>query len=227
MGPGSSSTANLTVRQLRHDSLVARDGWVGRVRDVYFDDDRWTVRHVVVHIGGFGGWLRGRDVLIPPEAIDLRAWNKGILRSDLTREQVRQSPDAESDWPMNRQLELAHAIRLGYPYYWSTPALWGAIDRTPGEPENAARALLRRSNPHLESARALIGWRIETRDAELGELRDFVVDEHVWTIAGIMVRCRAPRRAETLRLAPALVERVDWSQHKLYLHATERSLSSR
>jgi len=33
---------------------------------VYFDDEKWTIRHLVVDTGG---WLSGRKVLISPRSV--------------------------------------------------------------------------------------------------------------------------------------------------------------
>ena len=44
-----------TVSTLEHLGIHARDGDIGRVGDVLFDDQTWTVRYLVVRTGG---WLR-------------------------------------------------------------------------------------------------------------------------------------------------------------------------
>lgn len=66
------------VEDLRGDAIVARDGRVGSLEDVYFDDERWAVRYFVVDTGN---WLPGRQVLISPAL-------------NLTREQVRNAQQA-------------------------------------------------------------------------------------------------------------------------------------
>ncbi|MBU1395949.1 MAG: PRC-barrel domain-containing protein, partial [Gammaproteobacteria bacterium] len=53
-------------RDLKDYVLLARDGEIGRIEQVYFDDQQWDVRYFVVHTGG---WLLGRDVLIAPRAV--------------------------------------------------------------------------------------------------------------------------------------------------------------
>jgi sporulation protein YlmC with PRC-barrel domain len=47
-------------------AIAAKDGDIGRIKDVYFDDHEWTIRHLVVDTGG---WLTGRKVLVPPNAV--------------------------------------------------------------------------------------------------------------------------------------------------------------
>lgn len=42
---------------------------IGRVHDLYFDDETWTIRYIVVETGAF---LPGRKVLISPAALQAR-----------------------------------------------------------------------------------------------------------------------------------------------------------
>lgn len=39
------------MQDLKGDDIVARDGRIGSVDDVYFDDARWAVRYLVVDTG--------------------------------------------------------------------------------------------------------------------------------------------------------------------------------
>ena len=54
-----------TVSQLTAYSIGAKDGDIGRVDDVLFDDKLWTVRYVVADTAK---WLPGRRVVISPIA---------------------------------------------------------------------------------------------------------------------------------------------------------------
>ena len=112
-----------TIKELQGDTVMAADGTIGLVDDVYFDDERWGVRYFVVDTGG---WLPGKRVLVSPASVDGEASGGDQLRVRLTREQVERAPDAESDRPVSRQMELKHAAHFGYPYYWNGPLLWGA-----------------------------------------------------------------------------------------------------
>jgi len=54
------------LRELIGFHLEARDGEIGKLKQIYFDDQRWTVRYFVVHTGS---WLSGQDVLIVPSVV--------------------------------------------------------------------------------------------------------------------------------------------------------------
>ena len=69
-------------------TLHATDGVIGRVRDLYFDDHRWTVRYVVADTRR---WLPDRTVLISPIWVRAIDWRGSRLDLDLTRDRVRKS----------------------------------------------------------------------------------------------------------------------------------------
>ena len=47
------------AKDLRNLVIAARDGDLGKVKDLYFDDAHWTIRHIEADTGG---WLTGRRV---------------------------------------------------------------------------------------------------------------------------------------------------------------------
>lgn len=49
------------AKDLIGHAIHATDGDIGKVVDLYFDDERWAIRYLVVDTGG---WLTGRKVLI-------------------------------------------------------------------------------------------------------------------------------------------------------------------
>ena len=100
------------VSDLRGDKIAARDGEIGKLDQVYFDDDDWHVRYLVVDTGG---WLSGRKVLVSPASIDRSKSSDHALAVGLTREQVKHSPGIDADKPVSRQYEEAHARYYGYP----------------------------------------------------------------------------------------------------------------
>ena len=54
------------VKSILNYKILATDGEIGSVQDLYFDDHSWTIRYLVVDTGT---WLPGRQVLISPRSI--------------------------------------------------------------------------------------------------------------------------------------------------------------
>lgn len=82
------------MKDLRGDALAARDGEIGSVKDLCFDDASWTLRYFVVDTGR---WLPGRKVLIPPQAVSRERREDGALPVELTRDEVENSPSADAE----------------------------------------------------------------------------------------------------------------------------------
>jgi sporulation protein YlmC with PRC-barrel domain len=80
-----------TVRELRGEKIAARDGLIGSVDDVYFDDEEWAVRYLAVDTGR---WLPGRRLLVPPASVDTALSSQRKIRLALTREELEAMPTA-------------------------------------------------------------------------------------------------------------------------------------
>jgi len=103
-----------SINDLKNYSIDATDGNVGDVKDFLFDDLAWVIRYFVVETGI---WLSSRKVLISPIAILEPNWEETILPVLLTREQVRDSPDINTDKPVCRQNEMDYFRHYGCMYY--------------------------------------------------------------------------------------------------------------
>ena len=90
------------VTSLNGYSLQATDGELGKVKDVFFDDEKWTIRYLVVETGS---WLNSRQVLISPYSIAGVDEVDEAIAVNLTQEQVRASPDIDTHQPVSRQME--------------------------------------------------------------------------------------------------------------------------
>lgn len=110
------------IKELLGFVVEGTDGSIGRIHDLYFDDRDWTIRFLVVETGT---WLEGRKVLISPVAINETDWARRLLPVSVTREQVKNSPDVDSQKPVSRQHEVENYAYYGYPYYWGGSGIWG------------------------------------------------------------------------------------------------------
>ena len=84
------------VKDLRGFALLATDGVIGKVDDLYFDDEDWGIRYLVVNTGSC---LSNRKVLISPIAVGQAGWMAKRLPVALTR--ARRSKAAPISTPGN------------------------------------------------------------------------------------------------------------------------------
>jgi sporulation protein YlmC with PRC-barrel domain len=211
-----------TISDLRHMTIGATDGEIGRVRDAYFDDHAWAVRYLVVDPGP---WLAGRWVQITPWSIRGVDWENKRIDVALTREQVRNSPAIDADPPVSRQHEIAYLDYYGYPHYWSGPLLWGELPF----PDPKALAEVARlesdrpiawGDPHLRSASEVQGYHIEARDGPIGHVDDFVVDDQSWLLRYLVVDTRNWLPGRHVLLATEWVREVNWQAGNAHVALT-------
>jgi hypothetical protein len=97
---------NMTA--MRGDVILARDGDMGLVVDVYFDDERWSVRYLVVDTGHV---MPERRVLIAPGVLVSGQPADKLIRVRLTRREVERSPDVKTALPVALQFDLPQQRR--------------------------------------------------------------------------------------------------------------------
>jgi hypothetical protein len=82
---------------LTGSSVIATDGEMGSIRNFLFDDQSWTIRYLVVDVGS---WLTRRAVVLAITAVEQPDWVKKTFHVHLTKEQVRHSPDVDTEKPV-------------------------------------------------------------------------------------------------------------------------------
>jgi sporulation protein YlmC with PRC-barrel domain len=172
------------------DSLIgygieATDGEIGTVKDFYFDDETWTIRYLIVKTGN---WLSGRKVLISPVVLTKKEWVNKLIPVNLTKEQVENSPDIDTDKPVSRQKEAMLNQHHFWKNYWGSGSYGGemgignalpirikASDRDPSE------------DIHLCSIAEVGGYAIHALDGEIGHVGDFIIDDETWQLLDLVV----------------------------------------
>jgi uncharacterized protein YrrD len=190
--PSIAMLQNITY--LYGKKLGATDGDIGHVKDVYFDDKTWVIRYIVADTGS---WLTGRKVLLAPAAFGLFTFGEGdsenhLLRVNLTRKQIEESPAMESHLPVSRQFEEEYHRYYGWPSYWQDTASWSGAQLPafiPPVMEAAVEreALVPRADLHLRSTRELTGYRVMASDGPAGTVRSFVAHQRTWMIREMVV----------------------------------------
>lgn len=209
-------------QDLRGKTVEARDGEIGSVADVLFDDTRWVVRYLVVDTGH---WLPGRRVLISPASVSMLPPADERVLLDLSREQVRGSPDAFTDLPVARQFEEAHARHYGYPFYWNGPYLWGEMQQpVTGSPPvtappggaNAERTdelkqeEARARHSHLRSVEEITGYSVMARDGYAGHIDDLLMERSDWSISAALVDTAKVFSRGHVWLPVSEILEIDW-----------------
>jgi PRC-barrel domain protein len=211
--------------ELQGARLAAMDGPIGEVTDLFFDDQHWTIRYVVVDTGG---WLSGRHVLISPASIrDVDVANRRVIVI-LTRQQVRDSPDVDTHQPISRRQEARLLAHYGMTPYWLGPMPWGPVPLPlPPEPGSAVdQEILAREEAdesedvHLHSTRDVVGYEIQACDDEIGHVDDFLIDGQAWSIRWLVIDTGRWLPGKKVLVSPEWVEEVSWASRRVRVALT-------
>ncbi len=215
-----------SANKLRGFSVSGVDGEVGSVEDVYFDDERWVVRYLVVNAGS---WLTGRQVLLSPLSLRHADWNGSTLIVNLTRDKIRSSPGIDTHMPVSRWQETELFKHYDYPYYWAGPYAWGfsvspllldeafVDNREQTEPREQPES---DKDRHLRSCKEVKGYAIHASDATLGHLEDFLFDEEDWSIQMLVIDPRNWWPSKDVLVAPQRILSVNWEDKSVTLDMT-------
>jgi hypothetical protein len=173
-------------------------------------------------------------VLISPFSVIRTDLEARLLDVSLTKKQVENSPDIDTQKPVSRQHEAAFLGYYGYPYYWGGPYLWGpsyypadlAMPATEQDEILADRIQRESNDSHLRSTEAVKGYSIEASDGEIGHLDGFIVDDRAWTIRYIDVATRNWWPGKKVLVSPAWIERVSWAASKVYVALSREAIKT-
>jgi len=219
-----------SIKQLYGDKLGASDGEIGRVENVYFDDQNWAVRYVVVDTGS---WLPGRQVLISPHAFGNLDQTGNVLRVNLTLKQIENSPSIESHKPVSRQYEEEYYRYYGWPFYWQGDALWGMsgfpiLELPPeaptGETTPASPRPPERADAHLRSAQAVNGYHLQASDGMAGHVCDFMMDVQSWAIRQLVIKTGHRFSGKEVEIPTRAVDRISWDESKVFVSLTKAAV---
>jgi uncharacterized protein YrrD len=227
-----------SIKELDGFSLAARDGDIGHVSEVYFDDVRWGIRHLVADTGG---WLSTHKVLISPHSIGAVDAVHRRLNVALTRQQIKEAPGIDTDKPVSRQHEMSYYDYYGYPYYWTGAGLWGAeafplggeamaMPAASAVPPDVARDMAaaeqQTGDPHLRSSDEVKGYAIEASDGSIGHIDDFLFDDRSWQIRFAVVDTRNWLPGRLVLLSPQWIGSIDWSEHRAHVKVSREAVKA-
>lgn len=201
----------IRFQSLRREQLLAKDGPIGAVYDMYFDDELWSIRYLVVDTRR---WLPGRKVLLPPEVVrGDRSWGEGIP-VELSRDDVKGAPGVDTELPVSKQNEAA----LLSHYQWAlrfthavVPAFTASVPVRPIEPLDAGDP----TEPQLRSAREILGYRVLGPEGSLGEVDDLRFDKSTFSIRSIEVDTKTPLDLPIVPVSPRHVRAIRWKDRAL------------
>jgi len=213
------------VSSLTGYTIRATDGDLGKVDDFYFDDKSWVIRYLVVDTGN---WLSERKVLIAAVALGKPDCELRTFSVNLTRAQVRNSPDIDTAGPIFRQHEAELHDYYQWPRYWEG-GYGGALGITPypllENPLVQGPAPFERpDDPHLRSTRQVMGYQVHATDDQVGQVDDLIVDDENWMLRFLVVDTGSTPAGRKIIIPPARVLSVNWPDASVHLDFLQESI---
>lgn len=201
-------------------SIGATDGEIGKVKDIYFDDETWDVRYLVVETGT---WLFGRKVLISPVAIQPSDWSSETLPVNLTQEQIKNSPDIDTERPVSKEQESDLYNYYSWPAYggagmgYMTTGMVGGViapganidDKTPEETHQ--------EDNHLRSIKNIADFQVYTQDGLAGDIDDFFIDNESWNINHLIIKTGDWYSNKKIVLSTKKAGQINWKSADLHI----------
>jgi uncharacterized protein YrrD len=223
-----------SAKDLEGFDVQATDGMIGHVKDVYFDDDKWVVRYLIVETGSA---LSTRKVLICPIAVAAMDLAARVLCVLITKGQVQQSPDIDTDKPVSRQQEMLYLGHYGYPSYWGSDNLRGGGPYTSEQPVNVGYGgcyadyleghmndIRADGDSHLRSGKAVLKYHINATDGNIGHVVDLLVDEQTWAVAYLVVEAGGWWLGHQVIIAPQWIEQISWPDRRVSVNVTRQAV---
>lgn len=214
-----------SLNEIKGYTLQATDGDIGGIKDVFFDDQSWTLRYFVASTHR---WLPGRKVLISPASVGEPDWTAQVLPVSLTKEQIKESPPLKTEEPLSRQHEENLSVHFGWPAYWG-PIGGGALGQpfspsVPPQPLEQTEDRPPEGDPHLRSVDEVDGYHIEGEDGEVGHVQDFIVNTEDWVLRYLVVDTRNWLPGRQVLISPQWAESIDWYGESVHVELTREAV---
>lgn len=223
-----------SLRDVKNTKIIAGGDEVGRASDMIFDAKEWTLRYVVIDLGG---WLKNKKAVIPlslfKKEID---WSKTSITLDTSKEKLEAMPSPDSVDLITEEHEDEVHRYFGVPPYW---AVGVTASMVPGftpedkqadiadESEEASKFRRKGKGEKLISGAGLIGFKINTVDGEIGPLKDLVFDSENRKIHYLVIYARNITPEREVILTTLFVKSIDRKDSSIFVDCeSERIVKS-
>lgn len=220
-----------SVNNLVGYSISAKDGELGKVNEFYFDDLTWSIRYLVVKTGN---WLSERMVLIPHAALGITNWNSKTFKVNLTMEQIRNSPDIDTEKTVSRQHEEELFDHYALPVYWGEGFYATPLGMVPFALTSEKKILKEKNDfaqhlhddQHLRSTMKVEGYHIHANDGEIGHVEDFIVDDEQWILCFLIVATHNWLPGRKVLIMTRWINRIEWDESEVYVDLSLESIKN-
>jgi hypothetical protein len=194
-------------------NLSAGEFEIGKVHELFFDDNIWAVRYFAADAGS---WISGKKVLISPSV--LGEPDSGTLRIPVSvRElKIQKAPALDLDAPVSRLHQIRLNEHYGWMPYWAetdyhdiSESSREVVSGLSADEETAA-------DSHLFSTLEMIDYTVHALDGEKALVEDFIVDTEDWVIYYLVAEIGEPGDRRRVLLSTDWVSRISREEERVY-----------
>ena len=207
-----------SIKEIWGYTIGAADGEIGKVVDFFFEENDWRIRYLVAETGP---WLLGKKVLVSPSAFEgAPDWKNQKFPVNITREKVKTSPEMDEHKPVSREKELEIMKYYNWPVYWDygtametgagiSPIVINELQ------EKISKDQFKDRENDLRSSKEVIGYKVESKDGNIGHVTDLIVEDTTWDIRYLVVDVNDWLPGGKVLVAITWADGISWSESKV------------
>jgi hypothetical protein len=162
-------------------------------------------------------------VLLPTSVVQRPDWPGRSLWVNLTRQQIKDSPDVDTDKPVSRQQQLdLENYPAWAPVAWTpegvvVPPIAGTVQAKGTSSQTDQET---EDDPHLRSVREVTGYHVEALDGDIGHVDQLVLDDREkqpgpWELRYLVIDTRNWLPGRRVLVSPFWADAVSWQHRKI------------
>jgi len=200
------------LRDLEGEKVRGIDGDIGHISEFLFDMNTWHIRYAVVDVGPL---VFHHKVLIFPDAFNGQSDDRFSVQ--LTREQIQNSPDINTDKPMSLAQEEGLFKYFGWAPYWQNDYDLSAPGAMPLGIYNNSVLESRGDDlkKNLKDTRQVRGYHVRAENAEAGEVDDLICETSDWTVPFVLIDVGNFFHGKKVLLPAKHITNISWTNHEV------------
>jgi uncharacterized protein YrrD len=200
-----------SVNELLGYGVEAKDGRIGAVRDILFNQHGWCVCHVMIDLTDL---IPGKRVVLPPDSFSQPDAKDFSFPVNISCEELKNGPTLEIDETEYRKHadELCH--HFGWEPCWRCPSVGPEWEQDRDLEEDM----------QMRSSREVMSYGIEATDGSIGHVWDLILDVSEWIIRYVVVHTRNWLPGRKVLIAPSWITRIEWDELKVYVSHTRQAI---
>ena len=210
--------------------MKATDGEIGEVKEFYFDDETWSVRYLIIETGN---WFSNKKVFIVPQALLIPDWENKNFPINLTKAQIKSSPDIDTDLPISLRQEIEMYSHYAWERY-SSSGFYAGDSASVMNPrpvideeiitENSSADSPADYDPHLCSTERISGYHIHAINGDIGHLKDFIIDSETWKMTDLIIDTHNWIGGHKVLVPVRHVQEIQWENFKIIIDISKEYL---